>query len=94
MSKAPVTPENILAADANFAQLGDVVVRKGSIAAFLKNIDLLEDSKALEEEKAGALDMIKQLASAVVAAGLHRHANFKNKKVQEVLDKEAALQVK
>ncbi len=68
-----------------FVELNELIVRKGSIAAFLKNIDLFQDSNSNEAQKAGALEMIKELAPAIVAAGLHRHATFKNKIIEDIL---------
>jgi hypothetical protein len=90
MSKAAIRPEDILPDSESFTDINGVTVRKGSIAAFLKNIDIFENSGALEQEKFAALDMLKKLAPAVVAAGLHKHADFKNKAVQAILDIEAA----
>ena len=90
MDKMGVKPEDILSEGESFADLNGVRVRKGSIAAFLQNIDLLGNPQALEQQKIDALNMIKQLAPAVVAAGLHKHAIFKNQVVQALLEKEAA----
>ncbi|WP_316353538.1 hypothetical protein [Candidatus Trichorickettsia mobilis] len=81
-----VSPDDVLADTENFANLNGITVRKGSIAAFLKNIDFLEDFHSSSLEKAAALDMIRQLAPAIIASGLHKHAIFKNKVVQEVVE--------
>ena len=90
MTKAKgIKPEDILSDDQNFINLnGSATARKGSIAAFLKNIDLLETSKD-EDEKTAALEMIKELAPVMVAVGLHKHTVFKNKEVQSIIDEEA-----
>jgi hypothetical protein len=89
MSTNAIRPEDILSDTQNIADFNGLSVRKGSIAAFLKNIDLLENANASQQEKIAALDMINELAQAVIAAGLHKHANFKNKAVQEILDLKA-----
>ena len=85
MSKNAVKPEDILADKESFVDLSGVMVRKGSIAAFLKNIDVLEDTQSSETVKSLAVDMIKQLAPAIVASGLSKHAVFRNSTVQEIL---------
>jgi hypothetical protein len=48
-----IKPDNILSDAENFVELNGLTVRKGSIAAFLKNFDLFEDSNSSEAEKAG-----------------------------------------
>lgn len=90
MNKTGIRPDDILADDQNFVNLNGVMVRKGSIAAFLKNIDILEDARSSEEVKEGALAMLKELAPGVIASGLHRHATFQNKCVREIIEKELA----
>ena len=62
------------------------MARKGSIAAFIKNIDLLEDFQASEEQKTASLNMLKELAPVVVASGLYKHVTFKNKAVEEIVE--------
>lgn len=84
MAKA-IKPDDILADTEDFVELNGLTVRKGSIAAFLKNIDLFEDSNSTEAQKAEALKMIKELAPAIIASGLHRHATFKNKTIENIL---------
>jgi len=85
MTTNAIKPDDILADSENFVELNGLTIRKGSIAAFLKNIDLFEDSNSNEVQKAAALEMIKELAPAIIAAGLHRHARFKNKIIEDIL---------
>jgi hypothetical protein len=85
MSTNAIKPDDILADTENFAELNGLTVRKGSIAAFLKNIDLFEDSNSNEAQKSAALEMIRELAPAIIASGLHRHARFKNKIIEDIL---------
>lgn len=85
MTKA-IRPDDILADKENFVELNGLIVRKGSIAAFLKNIDLFENSESTEAQKKAALDMIKELAPVIIASGLHRHAVFKNTTIQDILN--------
>ena len=80
-----VLPVMDLTGHMGIVELNGLTVRKGSIAAFLKNIELFEDSNSNEASKAAALSMIKELAPAIIAAGLHRHATFKNKIIEDIL---------
>lgn len=80
-----VKPDDILADGENYTELNGLKVRKGSIAAFLKNIDLFEAPHGSQAQKDAALGAMKDLAPAIVAAGLHKHATFKNKVIEEIL---------
>ncbi|MBA4118490.1 MAG: hypothetical protein C0514_06325 [Candidatus Puniceispirillum sp.] len=80
-----VKPDDVLADNEDFVDLNGLKVRKGSIAAFLKNIDLFEDAHGSQAQKDAALGAMKDLAPAIVAAGLHKHATFKNKVIEEIL---------
>ncbi len=91
MTTQAIKPDDILADNESFVELHGVTVRKGSIAAFLKNVDLFEDETSTDSQKEAALAMIKDLAPAIIVSGLHRHAVFKNKTIQAILD---SLQVK
>jgi len=82
----PVRPEDILSDDDNTVNLNGLTARKGSIAAFLKNIDIFEDSSASPEQKAQALATMQELAPVLVATGLSKHAVFKNPEVQMLLE--------
>lgn len=81
----PIQPEDVLADAESFINLDGVTVRKGSIAAFLKNIELFEATCSTAAQKEAALAMIKQLAPAVIATRLHRHACFKNQHIENIL---------
>lgn len=83
-NNASTKPEDILPDDENFADFNGVTIRKGSVAAFLKNIDTLETCVSVQD-KAAAIEKIKQLAPAIIATGLHRHAQFKNKLIEDIL---------
>ncbi len=83
MTIKAIKPNDMLADADNFVELNGLTVRKGTVSAFLKNIDLFENSN--EAQNAEALEMIKELAPAILAAGLHRHATFKNKIIEDIL---------
>lgn len=85
MNKKCISPNDVLADTEDFVELNGLTIRKGSVAAFLKNIDLFEDPTSTEEQKSIAFSMIKKLAPAVIALGLHRHVTFKNKIIEDIL---------
>lgn len=47
--------------------------------------DYFVDSNSTEAQKAASLEVMKELAPAIIASGLHRHATFHNKMIQEIL---------
>ncbi|MCL9683855.1 hypothetical protein [Legionella maioricensis] len=81
----PVTPENILPEDINSTTINGTLIRKGTIAAFLANTEILESNNATEQQKQDAIQTMRELAPAVIAVGLHKHAVFKNTLVEEIL---------
>ena len=85
MSKKSVKPEDILPDGVDMANIGGKQVRKGTIAAFLANVDIFEDVHASEEQKQEAFAAMKELAPGVVAIGLHKHVKFKNAQVEKIL---------
>lgn len=85
MTTNVIQPDDILSDNENFVELNRLKVRKGTVAAFLKNIDLLEDQNLNDIQKTEALEMIKELAPAIILAGLHKHAIFKNKFIEDIL---------
>ncbi|RMX21015.1 hypothetical protein EAS68_04730 [Legionella jordanis] len=85
MSHNAISPEDILATGADHAEFRGIQVRKASVAAFLANIELLESSSTASEAYQQALNKLKELAPAVVAVGLHRHAQFKNSLVESII---------
>lgn len=85
MNKSAVKPSDILSDNENFVELNGLEVRKGTIAAFLKNIDLIEADTTDQIQKNAALQVLKELAPAIIAAGLHKHATFKNQIVADII---------
>lgn len=87
MGNNSIKPEDVLGNAQSFAEYNGVSIRKGSIAAFLKNIDLLESNEP--QDKQAAKLVLQELAPAMVAVGLHKHVTFKNEIVQGILEEEA-----
>jgi len=80
-----IRPEDILPDEVNSTNIEGVNVRKGTVAAFLANIAILEDAASTSEDKKEALGMLKELAPAVIAINLHKHVVFKNPQVEKIL---------
>ncbi len=81
----PVRPEDILPENVNNTTINGALIRKGTIAAFLANVEILESNDATEQQRQDAIQMIKEFAPAVIAIGLHQHAVFKNAHVEKIL---------
>ncbi|MEO8402843.1 MAG: hypothetical protein ABI597_13810 [Gammaproteobacteria bacterium] len=80
-----IRPEDILPDGVDSNQVNGKLVRKGTIAAFLANTDILENPQATEQHKQNAIQAMKELASDVIAIGLHKHVTFKNTQAEQIL---------
>ena len=78
-------PQDIIADDVDHIQVGGMQVRKGTVAAFLANIERLENPNSSAEEQQEALQIMEELAPAIVAVGMHRHVTFKNKRAEAII---------
>lgn len=77
-------PEEIFPDGSDFAEVGGVKVRKGSVGAFLKNIEIFERDGSSAKEKKAAWEQLRALAPSLIAVGLHRHVRFKNDLVEKI----------
>jgi hypothetical protein len=80
-----VRPEDVLPDGVDSTTINGKVVRKGTIAAFLANADILESLNSTEQQNHEAINMMKELARSVIAIGLHKHVIFKNPSVEQIL---------
>ena len=80
-----VKPEDLLADGVDSTIINGMSIRKGTVAAFLANADILEDNHTNQQQKQDALNMLKELAPAIIKVGLHRHVVFKNTEVEQIL---------
>jgi hypothetical protein len=80
-----IRPEDILPDGVDSTAINGKIVRKGSIAAFLANVEVLENLNSTQQQKQNALTMLVELAPAVVAIGLHKHVEFKNPQIEQIL---------
>jgi hypothetical protein len=74
-----IQPEDVLPDKVNSAIINGIAIRKGTIAAFLEN------SNASTEQIQAAIQMMRELAPAVIALGLHKHVVFKNSQIEQIL---------
>lgn len=81
-----VRPEDILGDSENYTNINGITARKGSVAAFLKNIEILENPDSSAEMQTQALDMLKELAPVLKALQFPRYVTFKNKQVQNLFE--------
>lgn len=84
-----IRPEDLIADGSDYTQINGMQVRKGTVAAFLANIDLLENPNSSTEVKNQALCALNELAPSIVAVRLHHHVNFKNKVAEEIIQQAA-----
>lgn len=80
-----LTPEEILPDGDDFTDINGLKVRKGSIAAVLANIEILESHDSSKNEKQRAINIIKKLAPALNAIGLNKHVTWNNPEVRNIL---------
>lgn len=80
-----VRPEDILPDGLNQTTINGETIRKGTVAAFLANVDVLEDPNTTAEQRQDIVKALRELASAVIAVGLHKHVTFKNLIVEQIL---------
>lgn len=85
MSNHSVRPEDILPDGIDSTAFNGKVIRKGTIAAFLANSDILENAGSTSEQKQAAIDTMNELAPAIIIIGLHKHVVFKNPLIEQIL---------
>lgn len=85
MSNHSIKPEDILPEGIDNLIINDKPVRKGTIAAFLKNAAILDNADITAKQKQEAITTMKELAPAIIALGLHHQVVFKNSEVEQLL---------
>jgi len=79
-----IRPEDILPDGVDSTSINGITVRKASMAAFLANIEILENANVTEKQKQDALNTMKELAVSLKAIGLHKHVTFNNPMVEQI----------
>jgi hypothetical protein len=92
MNFKAVSPQDIIADDATYAGYNGQQIRKGTFAALLANIEIIEQATTTAE-KEPALAMIKTLVPQIILAGAHKHLIWKNPEVQQIMAAAAATSV-
>lgn len=84
MSTPPVSikPNDVISDEDNHVVINNMNLRKGTVAAFLRNIELFEDASLNTPQKQEVIETLKELAPAIVAVGLSKHMTFKNPAIQ------------
>ncbi len=85
MSNNSIHPEDILPDGVDSTVINGNEIRKGTIAAFLANVEIFESAKTTAKHKQAALATMKELAPAVIIIGLYKHVVFKNPQVEKIL---------
>ncbi|HHF7372544.1 hypothetical protein [Legionella bozemanae] len=80
-----IRPEDILPDGVDSTSINGKIVRKGTIAAFLANVEVFEKQDGTEQQKQEAMKAMKELAPEVIAVGLHRYVVFKNREIEQIL---------
>lgn len=80
-----IKPADVLPDGADYAEISGKTVRKGTIAAFLANIEIIENPNIPEDQKQLSITTMQELASSVIAIGLHKHVVFKNPEAEKIL---------
>jgi hypothetical protein len=81
-----IRPEDVLPDNKDTIEIDGQTLRKGTIAAALKNVEVLESKDTSRAEKQSALKTIKELAPSLVLLGLHKHLTWKNPEIQKIIE--------
>ncbi|WED43925.1 hypothetical protein [Legionella cardiaca] len=90
MNKSPISPQDILADGVDYTEFKGVRVRKATVAAFIANIEVLEDVNTSAEDKSQAIRTLMDLAPSIVAIGLPQHVQFKNDFIESIIQEASA----
>lgn len=80
-----IRPEDVLPDGVDSTSINGKIVRKGTVAAFLANVEIFEKQDGTVQQKQEAMKAMKELAPGVIAVGLHRHVVFKNREIEQIL---------
>ncbi len=87
MAREPIRPQDVLPDAEDYKTVKGVRIRKGTIAAALRNIELLGSGS--KQERQDALAMIESLAPNLVMLGVHKHFQCRNPQVEAILESAA-----
>ena len=78
-----IRPQDVLPEDQDYKTIAGIKVRKGTIAAAMRNIELLESGSPDEAEAARMT--LNELAPSLIVLGVHKHFKCRNPNVEEIL---------
>jgi hypothetical protein len=79
-------PSDILPDDTNSVELQGRTLRKGSVAAFVANVKLLESDTTSPDERVAAARDLKELAPVLRDLGLFDVFSVRSAKIQDLVD--------
>ena len=79
-------PQDIFPDDKDFICIGDEAIRKGTMGAFLANLNVIENQGSSECDRNVAWKAIISLLPAIKASGLLLHVSWKNKKLRALFN--------
>ena len=82
MTKHPVTPNQVMPDNVDYVQTNGVAIRKGTMAAAIANIEIIESLTSTQAEKAAALEAIKALVPQLKAFHIHKHLQWRNPQIE------------
>ena len=85
MTKPKNRPEDLLPGSVNFITVNGVEIRKGSMASFITNLNIIEDDNRSETDKHAAWERVAELIPVIKASGLLQHVSWKNNKLIQLL---------
>ncbi len=82
------TPEALIPGNVDYYIKNGQKIRKGTIAAAIANIEILESATTTPIEKDNALNILKDMVPSLFAFGLGKHFVWKNPMIQSIFDNE------
>jgi hypothetical protein len=83
----PVSPEDVIPDGAEGGDFNGTYVRKGTVAAFIANVRVLNDLQRGGAEYEAVADHIRSMKPALEAAGLFDVFEIRDPTVAEILDR-------
>ncbi len=84
MSDNSIRPEDFLADGVDNVVIKGQQIRKGTVGAFLANIERFENTNNSKQQRNEAMNMLIELAPAIITAGLHKHVIFRNPEIEKL----------
>lgn len=81
-----IRPEDLMSEHESYTEINGIKIRKATMGATMKNVEILASPLSSVTEKASAKKMIEELSYSLVAVGLLNHVIWKNSEVQEIFE--------